>query len=356
MSSPYQTICNALRSSTRPLFIWGAGVRDSVQYAKELSRKLSIPVVTTWGAVDLAHDVNHLGTFGTHGVRAANLAVQNADLLVSFGCRLDTKATGTPSDFAPKAQIVMVDVDDAEIDKMDKVGREVIGVNADCHTATQILLSSMMDAVHEWERPWLDQCAAWKKEYVPKDDPEWVGKPYELMKEIAKHTTPDDIIVSDTGNTYGWIMQGFPFKGERFIHASNFTPMGYGLGAAVGAAFASGRRVIAVVGDGGALMSIQELATIARHNLDIKIILLDNGRHSMCCFTQDQWLGGKYPATTIEGGLGFPDWRKTAEAFGIDNVYAFDEWIAADRPQFMSVKIDPAAHLAYQVKYGDKLA
>ena len=181
----------------------------------------------------------------------------------------------------------------------------------------------------------------WKSQYIPQDDPTWEGKPYELMQEIAKHTKAGDIIVSDTGNTYGWIMQGFPFKGERFIHASNFTPMGYGLGAAIGAACATDSRVVCIVGDGGALMSIQELATIKRHNLNVKIILLNNKGHGMCRYTQRQWLGGTYPATSIEGGLGFPDWQKVADAFGVE---------------IEEHHIDPNATLAYQVKYGDPLA
>jgi len=327
--------------------IWGAGIRGEEGPALRCAEEYDIPIVLTWGAIDLLpHDHRlNIGCFGTHGMKAANLSIQNANEIVSFGCRLDTKATGTPKDFAPLADILMIDIDKNEIDKMAKLGRPVEGMVQRCGD------------LKEWSifegkaTEWLEQCQAWKSEHVPK------GPAYDLMKKIGLYTTPEDIIVSDTGNTLGWIMQGFPFKGERFIHSLNFTPMGYGLGGAIGAAFACpDKRVICIVGDGGALMSIQELATIARHNLNIKIILLDNKSHSMCCVTQDQWLGGKHYATTIDGGLGFPDWMKTADAFDIASAFSVEDLFDHDGPVLFPVEIDPKEHLYFQVKYGESLA
>jgi acetolactate synthase-1/2/3 large subunit len=370
-------VADMLRESQRPLFVWGAGMRPYRDKALALARSLGVPVACTWGAIDL---INHddplaVGGFGTHGTRAANLAVQNADLLVTVGTRLDTKATGTPSDFAPKAKIVMVDIDQAEIDKMPKVGREVIGICADAGEFVKVLhsvLHSFIADADEWYcsgfYEWDKQIHEWKEQYQPQ------GPAYELMRRISEYTTPEDIIVSDTGNTLGWIMQGFPFKGERFIHAFNFTPMGYGIAGAVGASFAMPcSRVICIVGDGGALMSINELATIARHKLNIKIILLNNMGHGMCRHTQRQWLGGNYYATSIDGGLGFPQWWDLAESFGLPHVY-FDDYgdsIGAmldhrsypdvdfyhdGKPDMRIVEIDPDATLAFQVKYGEPLA
>jgi acetolactate synthase-1/2/3 large subunit len=135
---------------------------------------------------------------------------------------------------------------------------------------------------------------------------DWPGiNPYELMKDIAKWTTAEDIIVSDTGCALGWVMQGFPFKGERFLHAFNMTPMGYGLPAAIGAHFATGRRVVLITGDGSIMMSLPELATISRWNLPIKIILLNNGGHAMCRQTQRQWLGANIRLPQLKAGWGF---------------------------------------------------
>lgn len=335
-------------------------MRPYASAALAMARSFGVPVACTWGAIDL---INHndplaVGGFGTHGTRSANLAIQNADILLCLGTRLDTKATGTPSGFAPKARIVMVDIDQAEIAKMPKVGREVFGICADAGD----FIESLTEACDPpgLNMHWLWQIKNWREQNVPK------GEVYDLMNEIGRHTNENDIIVSDTGNTLGWIMQGFPFKGERFIHAFNFTPMGYGLAGAIGAAFADPlRRVVCIVGDGGALMSINELATIARHDLNIKIILLNNRGHGMCRHTQRQWLGGNYYATSLEGGLGFPDWEYTAQAFGIQLDLTLDCLFGGVTlpdnkpfagPCFMEVKIDPDASLAFQVKYGEALA
>jgi acetolactate synthase I/II/III large subunit len=333
------TTAELLRSANRPLFVWGAGMRPYAKAALDLAHCLGVPIATTWGAIDLIHhhDPFNCGGFGTHGTKAANLAVSNCDLLISIGSRLDTKSTGTPSDFAPKAKVCMVDIDTAEIKKFAKLGRRIdIGITEDAGAFIEALATQFpTEHMHMGFAEWRTRIISWKEQYVPQ------GKAYDLMRQIGDYTTPDDIIVSDTGNTLGWIMQGFPFKGERFIHAFNFTPMGYGLAGAIGAAFASDRRVICIVGDGGALMSINELSTIARHKLNIKIILLNNGAHSMCMATQRQWLGGKYYATSIEGGLGFPDWQKAADAFGVE---------------IEEHHLDPEESLAFQVKYGEPLA
>ena len=338
-SEQISEVASLLKGSFRPLFVWGAGMRPYAAEALELARSLGVPVACTWGAIDLIHhdDSLAIGGFGTHGTRAANLAVQSADCIISIGARLDTKATGTPNAFAPVARIAMVDIDQAEIDKMPKVGREVIGILADSGEFIDAIDKERI-SLWSWlpKTVWFKQCQQWKADNVPQ------GPAYDLMRRIGEYTTAEDIIVSDTGNTLGWIMQGFPFKGERFVHAFNFTPMGYGLAGAIGAAFAGGgRRVICIVGDGGALMSVNELATIARHKLNIKIILLNNKGHGMCRFTQRQWLGGTYPATSIEGGLGFPDWQKLADAFGVE---------------IEEHHIDPDESLAFQVKYGEPLA
>ena len=348
-------VAELLRGASRPLFVWGAGMRPYANSSLALARSLGVPVACTWGAIDLIHHYDPLncGGFGTHGTRGANLAVQQADLIISLGCRLDTKATGTPSDFAPKAKIVMVDIDQAEIDKMPKVGRNIdIGL---CMDAGQFIaeLAAEFTCDHRLDfAEWRTQIICWKEQHKP------IGPAYDLMNEIARDTNENDVIVSDTGNTLGWIMQGFPFKGERFIHAFNFTPMGYGLGAAIGAAFAGGgRRVVCIVGDGGALMSINELATIARNDLNIKIILLNNQGHSMCRHTQRQWLGGKYYATSLEGGLGFPNWCELSRAFEIPSTKKlhriFENW---QSPALCEVDIDPDESLAFQVRFGEPLA
>lgn len=354
-------LISSLQAARRPVFIWGAGMRAYAAQALALARALGIPVVCTWGAIDLIHHDDPLfgGGFGTHGTRAANFAVQNSDLIISIGSRLDTKATGQPSHFGRGARIAMVDIDRAEIEKMAKVGRPIdFPICADAGAFIAALNASSEIDTSAWNRTgWVDHILDWRYRY---DDPvvDWPGiNPYQLMKDIAQWTTPEDVIVSDTGCALGWLMQGFPFKGERFVHAFNMTPMGYGLPAAIGAAFATGRRVICVSGDGSIMMSLPELATIARWDLNIKIILLNNQGHAMCRQTQRQWLGGTYPSTSIDGGLGFPDFDDAVRSFRIPITpyYRLAELFSFEGPEFMEVEIHPDAGLMPQAKYGQPL-
>jgi len=361
-------LIEALQNAQRPIFIWGAGIRPYADAALSLARSLGIPIATTWGAIDLVKHDDPLmaGGFGTHGTRGANFAVQNSDLIISIGSRLDTKATGHPPHFARAARIAMVDIDAAEINKFDKLGRTIdFPICADAgdfiahlRMRTGDILFPVSEHFVHWSE-WRIRIEQWKQRYSnPAVD--WPGiNPYDLMKEIAKWTTPEDVIVSDTGCALGWLMQGFPFKGERFIHAFNMTPMGYGLPAAIGAHYATSRRVILITGDGSIMMSLPELATISRNALPIKVILLNNQGHAMCRQTQRQWLGGTYPGTSVEGGLGFPNFMVSSRSFGIDCCmgieYLLDDLDRECTPGFMEIKIHPDAQLVPQAKYGQPL-
>lgn len=338
-------LISLIQHAKRPLFIWGAGIRPYATQALQLARSLGIPVATTWGAIDvIAHaDPLMAGGFGTHGTRAANLSVANADLLISIGSRLDTKATGPLQTFARAAHIVMVDVDRAETAKFDRLGLKVEGIVADAGEFIAALWERLGDiSRHEMARhEWAIKIQGWRRLY-DRPNVDWPGiNPYDLMREIGSYTTPDDIIVCDTGCAIGWVCQAFPFKGERFLHDFNMTAMGWALPAAIGAHFATGKRVVCIVGDGSIMMSLPELATIARHDLPIKIILLDNQGHAMCRQTQRQWLGATYPSTSVEGGLGFPDWYETFRAFGIED--------------FQIHSIHPDAQLVPQARYGQPI-
>jgi acetolactate synthase-1/2/3 large subunit len=364
----------ALRQADRPLFVFGCGIR--LAGAQEVARRLveltGVPVVTTWGAADMFP--GSVGSFGTHGVRAANFAVQTADLLVCVGTRLDTKATGSPaSSFAPKAKIIMVDIDQAELDKMEQIGRPVEKV---CRDAKEFLTELHSDCVtyatHDintstWGyREWSQKIQGWREKYPPgevTDD----GKinPYQFVRHLGEKLTSDDVIVSDTGCVLGWMMQAYPFKGERFVHAFNQTPMGYGLPGAVGAAFATGKRVVLVTGDGGLSVNITELATVARHQLPIKVLVFNNRGHAMCRQTQRQWLKGEYPATSEEGGLACPDYRAVAQAYGLTALQT--SWADAAQnmlagilnskgPAFLELEINPDHGIEGQIKFGEPLA
>lgn len=332
----------------RPILIfgWGIHLANAENEAIAFAERTGIPVCLTWGAADLMHHDHPLriGTFGTHGNKYANLAIQNADLVISVGSRLDTKATGFPvSGFAPKAKVVVVDIDQCEIDKFRELGRDVEWI---CTDAKRFLTNA-----RPRHRPdWLAKINQWKAQYPTSN-----ARPYLEVARLSKYLRPDDVIVSDTGCSLAWMMQAFKFSGQRFIHAFNQTPMGYGLPASIGAAFATGRRVICITGNGGLSVNVTEMATVKHHELPIKIILFENYSHSMCMQTQRQWLKGEYPATSEAGGLACPDFEAVAHAYGIsvclDEQALFDErW--KSEPGFLQLEIDPEQGLSPQARFG----
>ena len=352
----------------RPVLIYGAGIHLSgaEKEAVDFAHRMRIPVCPTWAALDLlpSDDPLCVGSFGTHGTRAGNFTVQNATHIQVFGSRLDSKATGTPVEsFAPKASIVMHDIDQREIDKFN--GR-VTGICRDVKESFQNIYA-MEPAPQEW----LDQINRWKIKYpvVRKEYYEEQGvNPYVFISQLSEETPEGTVVCTDTGCAVAWVSQAWKWKrGQRFIHAFNQTPMGYGLPAAVGAAFA-GKKVVLVTGDGSLMMSIGELATVAGHKLPIKIFLLNNQGHGMCRQTQREWLGSTYPSTSIEGGLTFPEFRKVALGSGISKTWAiytmqkkkeFDtpqeviqKALECSGPALVEMTIHPDHDVIPKVKYG----
>jgi acetolactate synthase-1/2/3 large subunit len=290
----------------------------------------------------------YVGTWGTHGVRAANFAIQNADLVIAIGTRLDTKATGSPaSSFARKAKLVMVDIDQNELAKMEKIGRRCRTVHSDAVSYMQFLF------INGDFTEWLTKIDGWKRDY-PAVLPEYENNsPYRIMEALGTYLTADDLVVSDTGCPLAWAMQVLPFKG-RFIHAFNQTPMGYGLPASIGCAGAHPGRVILLTGDGGLSENITEFATIRKHNLNIKTILFNNFGHQMCRQTQRQWLGGVYHGTSAKD-LATPDFTAVANAYGIACKFSLDELMRSSGPAFLELKIDEEQGVQPQVRFGKSI-
>lgn len=344
-------IANRRFSAARPVIAlgWGVHLSGAREAAREMVTRLGVPCVTTWGAADImAGHPLHVGTWGTHGVRAANFAVQKADLVIAIGTRLDTKATGSPaSSFAPKAALVMVDVDVAELAKMRTIGRPCVTVQCD---ALEYMSGLQIRGEFDW---WRAKIEGWKRDYpaiLPEYGPE---SPYRIMEELGRYLTADDVVVSDTGCPLAWAMQTLPFKG-RFIHAFNQTPMGYGLPAAIGAAGAHPGRVVLLTGDGGLSENITEFATIRKHAMNIKTILFNNRGHAMCRQTQKQWLGGVYHGTSAKD-VATPDFRAVARAYGIDLWANFRGLFLRPGPGFMEIMVDEEQGVVPQVRFGKSI-
>jgi acetolactate synthase-1/2/3 large subunit len=365
-------IVRELEQASRPCLIlgWGVHLAEVEKETIDIVEKLGVPVVTTWAAADLMPHDHPLcvGSFGTHGTRYANFCVQNADFVLSIGSRLDSKATGSPPcTFARGAKVAMVDIDQAEIGKFEKLGRPIdIPVCASLQEFLPLLNDRIGTKALPDVSPWRARVVQWKNKYPqlgPDGDLPGDINPYHLAKSISDLLDPEDIIVSETGCALAWMMQGFEFKrGQRFLHAFNFTPMGWGLPAAIGAALARpGKRIVLVAGDGSLQMNLQELVTVTKHNLPIKVLLFNNHGHGMVQQTQEMWLGSKYYATSPEGGLAFPDFEKVARAYGYPVFSAcrneeVGETLARAFAQpgysFTNIEIAPDARVVPQVQFG----
>lgn len=361
-----------LLKARRPVLILGAGVHlaKAVKEARRLIEALRIPVAPTWAAADIlpATDPLNIGTFGTHGTRFANFAVQNADLILSVGSRLDTKATGSPANsFAREARKIVVDIDAAELNKFGRFGLEIdVLVQADAKEFLQALNREIVKVSPPSFSEWEGRIAAWKSRYpvcLPAYHAEAHLNPYVFVKHLADACREGETIFLDTGCTLAWMMQAFECKhGQRVYHDWNNTAMGWALPASIGACFALDQRpVVCVTGDGSLQMNIQELATVIRHQLPIKVFLLNNHGYSMIQQTQDQWLGSQYHASCVDGGLAFPDFERVARAYGYEtfriarNAEArgrIGEVLQTDGPVFCNVEVRPEHRVVPQVKFG----
>lgn len=361
-----------IAAARRPVFIPGWGIRLAKAEAEAMAAidALGFPVVPTWAALDLIPEDHPLlaGSFGLHGTRYGNFTVQNADLILAVGTRLDTHETGSPlSSFARGAKRVVVDIDQAELLKFKKFGLDVqLPIRADAKQFLAALAARLASAAKPDLGEWIARVKGWKAAYPicpPENYKEKDVNPYVFVKALSRAAKEGDVFFLDTGCAVAWTMQAFEFKKrQRMFHAFNNTPMGYGLPASIGASIAlGGKEVVYVAGDGSLQMNIQELATVIRHRLPIKIFLINNHGYSMIQQTQDQWLGSRYDGSTVEGGLAFPDFVAVAKAYGfpvltIRENAEVDEKVrqafSVDGPVFCDVDINSSHRVIPQVVFG----
>lgn len=372
LSDSIDACINLLNASKRPLLVlgWGVHLSHARKEAQQLADHLKIPVTMTWGLKDLLpFDYPGLvASFGTHGTRYGNFAIQNSDLILVIGSRLDTHLTGTPfSTFARDAKKIIVDIDRNELNKFSSFNVNIdVPIISDAKTFIRELIlhhkKIKIQNISAWTT-WLAQCRTRFPVSHSQDMHHHNVDPYLFVESLADESSDGDIFVIDSGCAVAWMLQAFRCKkDQRLFSAFNNTPMGYALPASIGASFALDKRpVICVTGDGGLQMNIQDLITVIRHNLPIKIFLLNNHGYSMVQQTQEQWLNSRYEATSIEGGLGFPDFVKVAKAYGFDVINIVDnkelsrsikESLSKTGPIFCNVEIPPEARVIPQVKFG----
>ena len=302
-------------STQRPLLYVGGGVIASgaAEDLLNLAEKASIPVAPTLMALDAlpsTHPLN-LGMLGMHGARFTNLALEACDLLIAVGARFDDRATGKVEAFCPNAQIIHIDIDPSEIEKIKPAA---IGLVADARTALQALLPMVQASARE---DWLEEIrrlrSAFPLELEGEDDPTTA---YGIIRCAAACLPPDAVITTDVGQHQMKVAQAYRFRSPRtWLTSGGLGTMGFGFPAAIGAALAApDRTVVCFSGDGSFLMNMQELATLAEENLNVIIILLDNRSLGLVHQIQDLFYGGRFI------GVNYPkavDFAGIANSFGI---------------------------------------
>jgi len=323
-------VINLLKNSERPVIIAGSGIKlgNAKKKTRTLVEKLGIPVVETWGAIDFLpydHPLFVEG-FGVSHNRAGNFTVQNSDLLISLGARLDTRETGGKrSSFARGAKKVVVDIDKNELYK-DRGMNIDVGIDYDLNDFVDTLLEKSDNIKIQDISNWKEIINDWKQKF-PIVQPEYLNQsdkvnPYVFMESLSKESKEGDIIIADTGANLMWTMQGWKTKeDQKIFSAFGHSPMGYSLPASIGASFASNKGPITcIIGDGGIKMNINELETLVRHKLPIKIFLINNHELGTIKQFQDTLFNSRYKASSIEGGLGDTDLLTIGKAYGLDTV------------------------------------
>ncbi len=338
-------ILKQLSKAKKPVLLAGGGISyaEAAAELNEFAERYQIPVVTSLlgqGTIATTHPL-FLGMGGMHGSFAANIAMTEADFMISIGCRFDDRLTGNPKTFAKNAKVAHIDIDPAEIGKIISADIPVVG---DAKKALQMLLAESI--VHNNTEKWIEKVTKDKNRVRSYDKKERVVQPQAVIERIGELTNGNAIVVTDVGQHQMWTAQYYPYQNERqLVTSGGLGTMGFGIPAAIGAKIANpDKEVVLFVGDGGFQMTNQELAILNIYKVPIKVVMLNN--HSLGMVRQ--WQESFYEGRTSESVFDtLPDFQLMAQAYGIKN-YKFDnpetlaqdlEVITEDVPMLIEVDI-----------------
>ena len=355
-------IARLLSEAKRPVILAGNGVKaaGAEKALYELREKTGIPTLLTWKSIDLLDhdDPLYFGCPGGMGHRAANFILQNADILLVLGSRLDSSLTAwNHRNFAKHAEKIIIDIDPAEIDKLDM--EIAVRLVADLRMALPALAAEEYTRRTAERTLWQDYCVRMREKY-PAITEEMRAEtacidPHVFIDELSRQMTPEDILVPESSGGAGEITyQALRVKyGQKVKNAAGLGSMGFGVPYALGACLAHrGRRTILIDGDGAFQLNIQELATIAARNLPMKMFIWMNGGYASIMGTQRNFFGGNYVAANAESGLVIPNIGAVAAAYGF-KVFSMNtpaempevigEALAAKGPVLCLVSVTPTA-------------
>ena len=340
---------------SKPILLLGNGIRQSgaLELVHEFVRKTNIPVLTTMNGVDLAQDDFHIGFIGTHGNRVANLILNECDLIVSIGARLGIRQVGRDAKtFAPKADLVRCDIDEYELSRDIKPNEKKF--HTDARDFMRMLLHEEVGDFSSWKA----QCNK-AKEYLSMYD---IQPGNRAVTKISSMLPENPVVSVDVGMHQCWCAQSLHLKGDKGrIHiGGGYGAMGCGLPYAIGSSISiNNGKVFCICGDGGFQMNIQELETVKREQLPIKIFILNNRVLGKISETQHFSHGDRFAATAVSGGYTVPNFQKISEAYGIKaaTLSSYEEldnykgWIEDNEPCLFDISLPEETFLTPKIKF-----
>ena len=334
-----------INESERPIVYFGGGVRSAAgcQPLRDLLEKTGMPATYTLMAAGvLSYGEQHnLGLLGMHGCYAANKAIDEADLVIAVGTRFSDRVALNPDSFAKRAKIIQIDIDPSELGKNVDVDLSLTG---DASYILQAILPYVEKTEHKL---WMEQIRGWQKDDYKPVDSDTELKPHQIIDEICNQAGPEAVYVTDVGQHQMWAAQNVNFKKpRRFISSGGLGTMGFGLGAAIGAAVGTGERSVLVTGDGSFGMCLNELTTAVTYNVPVVILLMNNGVLGMVRQWQTLFFNKHYSNTILDRKT---DFVALARAFGADGEAvdtvaaldkAFEHAFSCDGPYVIDCRID----------------
>ncbi|MEH5014009.1 acetolactate synthase 2 catalytic subunit [Phytobacter diazotrophicus] len=346
-SFPHEEMAQAyqmLAQSKKPMLYVGGGVgmAQAIPALRAFLSATRMPVTCTLKGLGAVEDSYpwYLGMLGMHGTKAANLAVQECDLLIAVGARFDDRVTGKLNTFAPHAKVIHMDIDPAE---MNKLRQAHVSLQGDLNALLPALQQDL--EINEWRQFNADMRTEFSWRYDHPGDAIYAPL---LLKQLSDRKPANSVVTTDVGQHQMWSAQHMTYtRPENFITSSGLGTMGFGLPAAVGAQVARPNdTVICISGDGSFMMNVQELGTVKRKQLPLKIVLLDNQRLGMVRQWQQLFFNERYSETTLTDN---PDFLVLASAFGIPGQHitrkdqveaALDTMLSCEGPYLLHVSID----------------
>ncbi|MEI6490429.1 MAG: thiamine pyrophosphate-binding protein [bacterium] len=361
ISKKVKQLQDLLSKSKAPLVIIGNGIRlsETTKDLVDFTKRNNLPVISSLLGIDsYPESENLIGYIGSNGNRDANITFANADLIIALGTRLDIRQTGDVKFFNPNAKVVHVDIDKYSINYSIK-----------SHLSFEMDLKDFFSIVKKMSTPlkkgWFSFTRSIQEQFGrPLRYSDKTVDPNTFMHELSAATKKDSIIVADVGQNQMWCAQSWKIKdGQRLLFSGGMGAMGFSLPAAIGAWCASPNSdIIVICGDGGLQINIQEMETVSRNNIPLKLFIINNRSLGMVREFQDLYFKHNYQSTVI--GYGCPDLKKIANAYDFDYVRlescqkgdkALSDILESKRPVLVEVAVDMMATLEPKIVYGHAL-